>query len=126
MTTGANILLNGASETLEGAADDSVFATAMTKATTGYVALMGGSVSYNASTGALTGTVGTSGGSVTLTQSHGNSLLALLNTVGTNLASQKAADLTVAVNTTNFQSQGQLLAALRKIGVYLAATLGLK
>jgi hypothetical protein len=58
------------------------FALALSTATTGYVALMGGTVSYNTSTGAVTGTVGVSGGSVTLTQSHGNSLSALLSTAG--------------------------------------------
>jgi len=63
----------------------------METATTGFVALMGGSISYNASTGSMSGTVGTSGGSVTLTQSHGNALVALLSTAGTDLVTANAA-----------------------------------
>lgn len=65
-----------------GATTNADFSTAMTTATTGFVALMGGSTSYNTSTGAITGTVGTSGGSVTISQSNGNALLALMSTVG--------------------------------------------
>ena len=98
------------------------FAAAMNTASTGYVALMGGTVSYNNSTGAVTGTIGTSGGSVTLSQSNGNALLALLNTTGVAAVAAKAANAkidaptkTVLIGYDTSLTNNQVKSALREL-----------
>ncbi len=100
------------------------FASAMNTATTGYIALMGGTAAYSNTTGATSGTVGISGGSVTLTQSHGNSLLALMGTAGVAAVAAQNADAqsgTVIVGydgaLTTAQIKSALQALIARLGV---------